>query len=101
MTAHIQVDISTEAIADIASRHHVRELRLFGSVLRDDFHSDSDIDMLVEFDPDARVGLFSFFALQDELCEMLGRKVDLVSKRGLHWVIRDDVLAASQVVYAV
>lgn len=100
MITRARIDIPAEALADICRRYHVRELALFGSVLRDDFRPDSDVDVLVEFEPGARVDLFEFMDLQEDLERLLGRKVDLVSKRGLNPVIRDDVLASSQVVHA-
>lgn len=95
-----RIDIAANDLAEICRRYHVRELSLFGSVLRDDFRDDSDIDVLVEFEPDARIGLFKYFDLQEELEELFGRKVDLVEKHGLKRVIRDDVLASSRVIYA-
>ena len=69
-------DHTRAAIADFSRRNRIRRLALFGSALRDDFRPDSDLDILVEFEPDARVGL-RFFALQRELTELLGRAVDL------------------------
>ena len=71
-----RIDIPKDRIADFCRRNRIRRLALFGSVLRDDFRADSDIDILVEFEPDARIGL-RFFALEQELSEILGRKVDL------------------------
>jgi uncharacterized protein len=65
-----------EAINNFCHRHHICKLALFGSVLRDDFRPDSDVDVVVEFEPDHIPG-FAFFAMQDELSELLGRKVDL------------------------
>lgn len=67
----------------ICLRYHVRELSLFGSALRDDFSPTSDIDLLVEFDPEAKVSLFDFVSPRDELSALFGREVDLVEKRGL------------------
>jgi uncharacterized protein len=100
MQTRARIDIPLEALASLCSRYQVRELALFGSVLRDDFREDSDIDILVEYEPDAQVGLYEHFDLQRDLEQLLGRKVDLVSKRGLNVVIRDDVLRSSQVLYA-
>src|SRR6478735_252005 len=91
-----QIFIPLEKLADICRRHHVTELALFGSVLRDDFRDDSDIDVLVEFEAGARFGLFRYFELRDELAALLGRNVDLVEKQGLKAVIRDDVIASAQ-----
>jgi predicted nucleotidyltransferase len=74
--AHPRIDIPQEKIAEFCRRNHIRRLALFGSVLRDDFGPDSDVDVLVEFVPGTRVGL-RFFAMERELSEILGRKVDL------------------------
>ena len=71
-----RIDIPREAIAAFCRRHHIRRLALFGSVLRDDFRPDSDIDVLVEFEPGHTPG-FAFFAMEDELSRIFGRKVDL------------------------
>lgn len=95
-----RIEINEEKVAEICRRYQVRELALFGSVLRDDFREDSDIDILVEYEPDARVGLYAHFDVAEELAQLLGRKVDLISKRGLNPLIRDEVLAASQPLYA-
>lgn len=71
-----QITIPHEQLADFCVKHHIRKLSLFGSVLRDDFRPDSDVDVLVEFEPDYRVG-FKISAIQLELCELLGREVHL------------------------
>ena len=92
------IDIPWEELAELCRKYHVRELSLFGSVLRDDFHADSDIDILVV--PGAPIGLIEYIGLQEELAEVLSRKVDLVEKRGLKRLIRDEVINASRVVYA-
>lgn len=96
----IKIDLPQEAIAELCKRHHVRELSVFGSAVRDDFTADSDIDILVEFQPGAIVGIIKFTHMQHELEELIGRKVDLVSKRGLNPIIRDEVLGSSKVLYA-
>jgi uncharacterized protein len=87
-------------IADICRRYEVRELSIFGSVLRGEIGPKSDIDLLVDFLPDAEISLFRHAAAQRELSELLGRKVDLVSKRALRPVLRDEVLSQAQLVYA-
>ena len=94
------IDIPADAIADLCRRYQVRELALFGSVLRPDFRPDSDIDILVDFEPDAVIGLMKFARLQRELSVLLRRTVDLVPKDGLKRLIRDEVLAHSEVVFA-
>lgn len=79
-----------DEILRIAARHGASNVRVFGSVARDEAHSDSDIDLLVEFDLDR--SLFDHVALIHDLEELLGRKVDVVTDQGLHWYIRDKVL---------
>jgi len=96
----VQIDIDTSKIADFRRRWNVTELALFGSVLREDFRPDSDVDVLVTFAPDARVGLITLGKMELELAELLGGKVDLVTKGGLKSLIRDHILATSQVLYA-
>jgi hypothetical protein len=91
---------SGEELTELCQRHQVRELALFGSVLRDDFREDSDIDVLVEFEPGARVGLFEFIELKEELATLFGREVDLVSKGGLRWFNREQVLDSAELVYS-
>lgn len=95
-----RLDLPVDEIIAVARRYHVCELSLFGSVLRPDFGADSDIDMLVEFEPNAPIGLFEFVRLQDELSELVGREVDLVSKAGSRRFVRDEVLRTRRVVYA-
>lgn len=70
------VDIPEGALSDFCRRNHIRRLALFGSILREDFGPESDVDVLVEFEPGTRVGL-RFFALERELSQLIGRKVDL------------------------
>ena len=93
-----RIDIPKNEVADFCRRNRIRRLALFGSVLRDDFRADSDIDILVEFEPDARIGL-RFFALEQELSEILGRKVDLNTPGFLSDYFRDEVLAEAEVQY--
>jgi hypothetical protein len=87
-------------INEFCHRNHIRWLALFGSVLREDFTPDSDVDVLVEFDPEARVTLFTLSRLQRELEGIFARPVDFVLKNGLKRRIRDSVLASAQVIYA-
>ncbi len=99
MTIQERLTVPHEAIADFCRRNGIRKLALFGSVLRDDFRPDSDVDVLVEFEPGARTG-FGFAGMERELAEMLGRKVDLITRGFLSTRIRERVEAESQVVYA-
>jgi hypothetical protein len=93
-------ELPDEKLAELCRRSRVKELSVFGSVLRENVKPDSDVDLLVVFQPGARIGLIAFARLQRELSELVGRKVDLVSKNGLKPLIRDEVIASSRVVYA-
>ncbi|TAK34988.1 MAG: nucleotidyltransferase [Chloroflexota bacterium] len=99
MSGH-NVEFPMEAIRVLCQRYHVRELSVFGSVLREDFGPESDIDLLVEFEPDAQVSYLDLFRIQRELATILQRRVDLVPKRGLRPLIRESVLSSMQVLYA-
>jgi predicted nucleotidyltransferase len=94
----LKINVSKELIVGFCERHHIRKLAFFGSVLRDDFRPDSDVDVLVEFDPGFTPG-FEFFVLQDELSEILGRKVDLNTPGFLSRQFRDRVLEEAEVQY--
>jgi predicted nucleotidyltransferase len=87
-------------VAEICRRYQVKELSIFGSAARGEMRSDSDIDLLVDFLPDARMSLLRHFAAERELSELLRRKVDLVSKRALRHALRDDVLSQARLIYA-
>lgn len=90
--------ISGEGIREFCRRNGLRRLAIFGSALRDDFGPKSDIDVLVEFEPGQRVGL-RFFAMQDELSRMLGRKVDLNTPGFISRYFRDQVMAEARNLY--
>lgn len=92
------VEIPEEALAEFCMRNHIRRLALFGSILREDFGSESDVDVLVEFEPGTRVGL-RFFALERELSALIGRKVDLNTSGFLGRDFRDEVLASARIQY--
>ena len=94
------VQVDKAKLADLCCRYHVRELSIFGSAARGDVRPESDIDLLVEFLPDARVDLFDYSGLMLDLSELIGCKVDLVSKKGLKPLIRDSVLKEARPVYA-
>lgn len=95
----VKINIPEEKIAEFCRKHHIRKLALFGSVLRDDFRADSDIDVLVEFEPGHCPGL-AFFAMEDELGEILGRKVELHTSAFLSPSFREQVVAEAEVQYA-
>lgn len=94
----VKLDIPQQTAAEFCSRNHIRRLALFGSVLRDDFRPDSDVDALVEFEPGHVPGL-AFFRMQRELSELLGRKVDLNTAADLSPYFRDEILAEAEVIY--
>lgn len=91
--------IDQRQLAELCRRHHIRRLAFFGSVLRDDFGPESDVDILVEFEPGHVPGL-SFFSMEEELGRMLGRRVDLNTPGFLSPHFRDQVLAEAEVGYA-
>ena len=97
MTYH-GINVSRATIADFCRQHHILRLSLFGSILRDDFGPNSDVDVLVEFEPGHTPGL-AFFAMQDDLSELFGRNVDLHTEASLSKHFRDKVLAEAEVQY--
>jgi len=86
-------------VTEFCRRHHIRKLAVFGSVLHDDARPDSDLDVLVEFEPGHVPGL-AFFAMEQELSELLGRKVDLNTPQFLSKYFRDRVIEEAEVQYA-
>ncbi len=95
-----EIEHNREAIAELCRRYHVRELSVFGSAVRGDFRPESDIDLIVEFEPDAKISLFDVVGLQQDFEGVLGRKVDLGEKHCIKRVIRDRVLAEAQLVFS-
>jgi predicted nucleotidyltransferase len=96
----MNLQIPRDQIAEFCRRNHIRKLALFGSILREDFRSDSDVDVLVEFEP-GHVPGFRFIGLQEELSQLFGgRTVDLVTPNFLNRRIRDEVLRSAEVQYA-
>jgi predicted nucleotidyltransferase len=93
------IEVSKERIAEFCRRHHIRKLAFFGSVLRDDFRPDSDLDVLVDFEPGHTVGLLRMAGLELELSAILGRKVDLRTPADLSRYFRDEVVRTSDVQY--
>lgn len=96
MNGKSHVPVPTPQIAEFCRRHHIKKLALFGSVLRDDFRPNSDIDVLVEFEPGHVPGL-AFFTMQEELSRLLGRRVDLNTPGFLSRYFRDQVLGQADV----
>lgn len=95
-----KITIDSAKIADFCRRHRISKLSLFGSVLRDDFRPDSDVDVLVEFEPGQTMGLIRLAGLERELSEIVGRKVDLRTPAELSRYFRQEVLDTAEVQYA-
>lgn len=89
-------------IADFCRRHHITRLSLFGSVLREDFGPESDVDVLVEFEPGKTPGFFRLFGMEEELAQILGtdRKVELRTPLDLSKYFREEVVAGAEPIYA-
>jgi uncharacterized protein len=96
--------LSEKKISDFCQRWRITEFALFGSVLRDDFDAESDLDILVAFAPDAEWSLLDHVQMEQELEALLGRKVDLLSRRSVershNWLRRREILDTAEVVYA-
>lgn len=95
----VNIEVPKEEIVAFCRRHHICKLAFFGSVLRDDFTPESDVDVLVEFEPGARVGLIGFAGMEIELNRLLGRKVDLNTAGFLSPYFRDEVLREAVAAY--
>lgn len=96
----LQFDAVHDQIAALCRRYGIVELSVFGSVARGDDRPDSDVDLLYVSASDSTSSLWELWELRDELTQLLGREIDLVSKDNLHWVIRDRVLNEARPVYA-
>lgn len=103
MMLHPTVEIPTAQLEDFCRRWKITELALFGSALREDFRPDSDIDLLVTFAPDAEWGLLDHVRMEQELADLIGRKVDLVSRWGIehsrNWLRRKAILESAYPIY--
>ena len=97
--ASIPIQLPALALEALCRRHDIERLALFGSVLRDDFTPESDVDVLVDFAPGVRLTLFGLARVQNELSDVLGRRVDLHEGRSLHGAIRERVLQAARQLY--
>jgi predicted nucleotidyltransferase len=96
-----KIVVPRDKIADFCRRNHIRKLSLFGSVLRSDFGPDSDVDVLVEFEPGHVPGFFRLFDMEEELSSLVGgRKVDIRTPQDLSRYFRDEVLTHAEVQYA-
>lgn len=100
----VRIDIPKEEIAMFCKKWEIREFALFGSVLRDDFRSNSDIDVLVTFSEEAKHTLFDLVHMENELKQIFGRGVDIVSRRGIessrNYIRRNAILNSAEAVYA-
>ncbi len=95
-----RIAVDRERLAEFCRKHHIRKLALFGSVLRDDFRSDSDVDVLVEFEPGHVPGFIRLAGMEFELSALLdGRKVDMRTPEDLSRYFRDEVVALAEVQY--
>jgi hypothetical protein len=101
MVATLRIEIPRDRIAEFCRKWKIEEFALFGSVLRDDFRPNSDVDVLIKYAPDARWSLFDFMHMQEELEGIFGRKVDLVSRAAIegseNWIRRKAILGSAQV----
>ena len=95
-----RIMLPTDKITEFCRKNRVKSLAVFGSMLRAEFRSDSDIDVLVEFERDAKVGFLAMGRMQRELTAIFQRQVDLVPRDGLKPVIREAILTSAEVLYA-
>ena len=97
------IPLPTDAIKHFCQKWHITEFALFGSILRDDFHDKSDIDILVDFSPTAKRGLLETLQMRDELQTLFDRKIDLIVKPALqrsdNWLRRQNILETAQTIY--
>lgn len=102
-TLYRRLGITPVQLAEFCQNAQIMELALFGSILRDDFHSNSDVDILVTFIPDCKISLLEFVRLEHDLEDWLHRDVDLVAKRGVeqdrNWLRRKEILNNYQIIY--
>jgi predicted nucleotidyltransferase len=101
MILHVHIQLNPEFVAEFCKRHHVRRLSLFGSVLTDRFRPESDVDVLIEFEPEQTPGLFALARMQFEIEAVIGRPVDLRTSKFLSRFLRDEVLRLAEVQYPV
>jgi len=96
----IPLEFTVDELVAFCQQHQIKRLALFGSVLRTDFGPESDLDVLVEFDPSARIGLLAYAKTQRELSDFFQRPVDLVTPEGLKPLIKPQILKEAKVLYA-
>ncbi len=95
-----KIALPHEQLTALCHHYHIRYLALFGSVLRDDFGPESDVDVLVEFEPEARISLMDYIGAMQALSDLLQRPVDLVDRTGLKPRLKETVLQSAEVIYA-
>lgn len=95
----MNISIPKTDIQEFCRRNQIRRLSFFGSVLRDDFTAQSDVDVLVEFEPEARIGLITLSGMEIELSQILGRQAEMHTIRGLHPLFREEVLETAEITY--
>lgn len=104
MGNRVNIEIPNEKIAEFCQRWKIQELALFGSVLREDFGLESDVDVMVTFAPEARRGLFDLVRMKNELKEIFGREVDLVTRRSIeasqNYIRRRAILSSAEIIHA-
>jgi predicted nucleotidyltransferase len=99
MAGKAKIAIPRDKIAEFCKKHHIRRLSLFGSVISENFRQDSDVDVLVEFEPGQVVGLLRLAGMELELSEILGRKVDIRTAADLSRYFREEVVSSAEVQY--
>ncbi len=96
----LRIAVDHEQIERFCREHHIRRLAFFGSVLREDFRDDSDVDVLVEFEAGYKLGLFELIRMQQKFSGLIGREADFRTPEDLGRYMRDRVIAESEVQYA-
>jgi predicted nucleotidyltransferase len=99
MRQQLRIPVPSDRVREFCRRNRLRRLSFFGSVLREDFRADSDVDVLVEFEPGSSVGYLGLAAMEAELSNILGRRVDLRTPAELSRYFREEVLAEAEVQY--
>lgn len=100
MKSRVKIEVPHKKVAEFCRENHIRKLSFFGSVLRDDFGPASDVDFLVEFEPELGPGFFGLARMERELSTIIGKKVDLRTPGELSKYFREDVLKAAELEYA-
>ena len=95
----LRIDVDKEKIVDFCVKRHIKKLAFFGSVLRDDFRAESDVDVLVEFNEGREPGLIGLAGMEEELSSIIGRKADLRTPEDLSRYFRDKIVATAEVEY--